>query len=123
MICKTFEEQLVLKDEVIKPFLSVLISLGQDDDALFYQAEIGNTVGPGAMIIYFHETSLILERVRTFGPISAQIELDNTKKFIGELMPCEKHVDLLPNRCPLILQLHSKLQPLPDSDERIFPMT
>lgn len=110
---------------LLQPAGSVLIRSGEGDEAFSYQASLGSTLGPTSFLVYFHLTSLLVERVRLFGSIAVFIEFAGASKFMGELKLSERpwELEACDRRTVLVLELNTRVDVDMVMNERICPMT
>ena len=102
---------------------NVLITTGDHDEALIYQAPIGTYLGAYSMTVLFHEGSRLLERVRLFGPIKVTIEYSGGEKLSGELMLFNDHKSNPDGTIALMLQIHNVIDAISCYEQPIMPLT
>lgn len=105
----------------LKPAGVVLIRAGASDDASCYHAKVGSMVGPNAFIVYFHSSSLLLERVFTQGSVLVEVDFFGEESYTGELKLYEQGRPT-DDACALIVRLYDEKK-RPVFLERLCPMT
>lgn len=98
---------------------SVLISSGGRDEDLFYQAPLGAPQGPCDFLIYFHETSRLLERVRLLGAIDITAQFSDGRTFAGALKVARD----IPEQNAAVLQLHEEMVQEDRNNPHLIPHT
>jgi hypothetical protein len=117
MMIDTIIRQPDLLHQFDQAFANVLISCGQGDEALRYQALLGKRLAPHAFLVSFHQESKMLEKVRLFGETSVLITLPDGQRFLGSL---KAHDASLPS---LVVEFGAWYESDDMFDQRICPLT
>lgn len=65
---------------------SVLLRLGDSDESLYYQAAVGMRLSVNSAMIELHDSSIMLERLRTHGTLSVFAQLHDGTVYRARLM-------------------------------------
>lgn len=104
---------------------SILIRLYGQNESYFYQAPVTRRVGASSFIVSFHATSLVLEKVRLFGPLAVEARI-GSERYQGELRlgsGTEASAHDVRGSCHLILDVCDRAAAEEGLEQRIIPIT
>lgn len=105
----------------VSSFQSVMLAYGEGDDALIYQAPVGQIISEDSFIVRFHDGSLMLERVKLFGALRVHVIFSEEAQFLGELIPMRDSGFVREDA--LMVRVELALDDPVESSDRLHPMT
>lgn len=102
--------------------VSVLIRSSSNGEACFYHAPIERYLSANSLILSFHKTSLILERLRMLGSLPVTAELGC--HYLGELKIADGlTMAAITQSYPVLLELYNEVSHERGCEQPIIPRT
>lgn len=108
-------------NKFLHPQGTVLIRASFEEGSSGYHAAVGPMVLENSFIVFFHSSSLLLERVLTQGSLLVEIDFCEEKSYLGELKLHESFKAPV-GACALVVKLYDEKKATKPSI-RLCPMT
>ncbi len=77
--------QALMQSQSAASLKTILIMSANSDDAFHYHAQVADEIHPLVFVVYFHDGSRLLEKVRLFGSVDVYGNFPGHGEFLGNL--------------------------------------